>query len=502
MIDQVLHERYHIQSLLGRKTGRRTFLANDLETRSPVVIKLLLFGPDFVWDDLKLFEREAETLKSLDHPAIPKYLDFFEVETELGKGFALVQSYIEAQSLQRWVETGRTFSEEDLKTIATDLLEILDYLHTRQPPLIHRDIKPSNILLGDRSGNHPGQVYLVDFGSVQTTGHGGTVTIVGTYGYMPPEQFGGRAFPASDLYGVGATLIYLSTSQHPGDLPQTDLYIDFESLTTLSYSFVRWIRWLTEPSLSKRPTSAKAAIQRFHQPPTRGNTVSTQRFSLNTRRPSSEIQLEATPTQLEIRVPRDQLENGSLKHGSSMAGCLGAVGVFCLFYVLFSGSAGMGFWILLPALWILFQSIRMEARKNQILSYSLVFKVEGEDGITLSVLPNSYKSVISDILNSASENSTSENSTSDRLTSERLTKLKTSVVLRNSHQTKVLYQEKLRSISAGPYSVPKYCINFDCQALNNMICVTGNRAEIQWLCDELNEWSGLSIKYYDASLSA
>lgn len=98
LVNQILRDRYQIQSLLGRKTGRRTFLATDLETRSPVVIKLLLFSPDFTWDDLKLFEREAETLKSLDHPAIPKYLDFFEVNMKSGKGFALVQSYIEARS--------------------------------------------------------------------------------------------------------------------------------------------------------------------------------------------------------------------------------------------------------------------------------------------------------------------------------------------------------------------------------------------------------------------
>lgn len=145
MLGNLLRDRYHIQSLLGRKTGRRTFLATDLETRSPVVIKLLLFGPDFTWEDLKLFEREAETLKSLDHPAIPTYLDFFEVNMKSGKGFALVQSYIEARSLQDWVQSGRTFSEAEIKAIALNLLTILDYLHTRQPPVIYQDIKPSNV---------------------------------------------------------------------------------------------------------------------------------------------------------------------------------------------------------------------------------------------------------------------------------------------------------------------------------------------------------------------
>ena len=173
MINQLLNDRYRIQSMLGRQRGRRTFLASDLQTHSPVVIKLLLLDPDFTWEDLKLFEREAKTLKALDHPLIPQYLDSFEVDTQLGKGFALVQSYIEARSLQDWMQVGRHFSEADLRAIAQELLEILDYLHTHQPPVIHRDIKPSNILLGDRSGNSLGQVYLVDFGSVQTVADGG-----------------------------------------------------------------------------------------------------------------------------------------------------------------------------------------------------------------------------------------------------------------------------------------------------------------------------------------
>jgi serine/threonine protein kinase len=136
LINQVVGERYQVQSLLGRQTGRRTFLAQDLQTEQSVMLKLLLFGPDFTWDDLKLFEREAEVLKSLDLHTIPKYLDCFDVDTELGKGFVLVQTYIEARSLQNWLDAGRTFSEEDLISIATQLLTILDYLHSRQPAVI------------------------------------------------------------------------------------------------------------------------------------------------------------------------------------------------------------------------------------------------------------------------------------------------------------------------------------------------------------------------------
>ena len=255
--------RYEIKALLGKQTGRRTLLAEDSETKSLVVIKLMLFGPDFTWQDLKLFEREAETLKSLDHPAIPKYLDSFEIETQLGKGFALVQTYIEARSLQDWVSSGYTFSEDDLWAIASDILHILDYLHHRQPPVIHRDIKPSNILLQSQGRETASSLYLVDFGSVQTAASSGTITVVGTYGYMPPEQFGGRAQTASDLYGLGATLVYLATGQHPADLIQSDLQIAFEDVVTLSPFFTDWLRQITYADISKRIPSAKSALQRL-----------------------------------------------------------------------------------------------------------------------------------------------------------------------------------------------------------------------------------------------
>ncbi|ACB50910.1 serine/threonine protein kinase [Crocosphaera subtropica ATCC 51142] len=265
LIGQVLNHQYCIKSLLGRQKGRRTFLADDLPTGSTVVVKILLLSPEFTWDDLKLFEREAATLKSLNHTSIPQYIDYFELETELGKGFALVQNYIEAKSLQNWIESGRSFSEEEIKNIAIQLLNILNYLHQRQPSVIHRDIKPSNILLGDRSGHNVGQVYLVDFGSVQTVLHGGTKTIVGTYGYMPPEQFGDRCLPASDLYAVGATLIYLATGYPPNELPQKEMRLLFADKVNLSVNMVNWLQWLTEPSLDLRLNSAEEALEALQE---------------------------------------------------------------------------------------------------------------------------------------------------------------------------------------------------------------------------------------------
>jgi len=268
MNSQVLGERYEVQQQLGKKAGRRTLLARDLLTGEFVVIKILSFCSDFEWDDLKLFEREAETLKSLSHPSIPSYLDYFEVNSPVLRGFALVQTYISAQTLEQYLKSGRTFTEAEVTEIAKALLEILQYLHGRQPPIIHRDIKPSNILLSNRSGNSVGQLYLVDFGSVQTVAvnEGRTMTVVGTYGYMPPEQFGGRTVPASDLYSIGATLIYLACGIHPADLPQKDFRIQFEQAVNLSQALTSWLKQMTEPNLERRFISASVSLKALEHP--------------------------------------------------------------------------------------------------------------------------------------------------------------------------------------------------------------------------------------------
>ncbi|MBD2346154.1 serine/threonine protein kinase [Anabaena subtropica] len=300
MLGEIFNTRYEIRQVLGKKAGRRTLLAKDVVTGELVIVKLLAFSSDFEWDDLKLFEREAETLKSLSNPMIPCYLDYFEVNSPTIKGFALVQSYIPSQTLEQYLQSGRSFSESDIKQIATALLEILIYLHGLYPPVIHRDIKPSNILLGERSGNNVGQVYLVDFGSVQTAlgTEGGTRTVVGTYGYMPPEQFGGRTVTASDLYSLGATLIYLVTGTHPADLPQKDFRIQFESITHLSPGLTNWLKSMIEPSLEKRFSSAQEALKTLVQPQLANAS------KLVVSQPAeSKIQLTKDGDSLEILIP-------------------------------------------------------------------------------------------------------------------------------------------------------------------------------------------------------
>lgn len=309
ILPNIFAPRYQIQQELASKRGRKTLLALDTETDTQVVIKLLTFNEDFRWEDLKLFEREAETLKSLDNLAIPQYLDYFEVDTPEIKGFALVQSYINAPSLAQATAAGRTFSEAEVKEIASQILTILDYLHSRSPAVIHRDIKPSNILIGDRSGNSVGQVYLIDFGSVQNiaTKTTSTLTVVGTYGYMPPEQFGGRAKPASDLYSLGATLIYFATGQHPADLPETDLKIEFEPHCNLSPGFINWLKQITNPSLGSRLSPAKKALEALENCDLyteQSNFYNTIRKPLKTK-----VQIEKTKQKIEIIIPSSGLSS-------------------------------------------------------------------------------------------------------------------------------------------------------------------------------------------------
>ena len=265
---EIIGEHYQIQQQLGKQTGRRTLLVRDMRNQELAVIKLLLFGSNFQWQDLKLFQREATVLESLSHPAIPRYLDSFDLDLPKRKGFALVQTYIDAKSLEEQVKAGRRFTEDEVKQLAKSLLEILIYLHNREPPVIHRDIKPSNILLTNRSGNSVGDVYLVDFGSVQNLAaqEGGTITVVGTYGYMPPEQFGGRTVAASDLYSLGATLIYLITGTHPANLPQKDGRIEFEESANISFDFRDWLKRMVQPYQDKRFASASQALQVLEQP--------------------------------------------------------------------------------------------------------------------------------------------------------------------------------------------------------------------------------------------
>lgn len=305
-VGQVIRDRYQLQQKLGQNAGRQTWLAIDLETQAePVIVKLLAFGDQVQWDDLKLFEREAQILRQLEHSRIPKYRDYFSIDDRL-LWFGLVYDYIPGTSLKRLIDDGKRFSEADVRRIAIAVLEILRDLHHLNPPILHRDIKPSNLILGKDD-----QIYLVDFGAVQDKAakEGATFTVVGTYGYAPMEQFGGRAVPASDLYALGATLIHLLTGTSPADLPQRNLQIQFRDAATLSSDFATWIDHLTYPAPEARLKSAEQALQVLaHQTELRPAS------KIGIERPrNTQVKLIKSRAQLEIVIPK-QRKNDAIEY--------------------------------------------------------------------------------------------------------------------------------------------------------------------------------------------
>ncbi|MEM8723455.1 MAG: serine/threonine-protein kinase [Cyanobacteria bacterium P01_G01_bin.39] len=210
-------------------------------------------------EEPELFEREAKILQQLDHPAIPKYIDYFQIETDSEVEFYIVQELACGQSLAHLISQGWIPDEKVVKDIAKQILEILVYLQQLTPPVIHRDIKPQNIIYQPDTG----KLSLVDFGAVQDTYHHTVMgsTVVGTFGYMAPEQFRGGAVLSTDLYGLGCTILFLLTAQSPADLPQKKLKINFRKVVKVERNFANWIDKLIEPNINQRFAKANDALQ-------------------------------------------------------------------------------------------------------------------------------------------------------------------------------------------------------------------------------------------------
>jgi eukaryotic-like serine/threonine-protein kinase len=256
--DEIVHSRYQLAELLGQGGIGTTYRATDRTSDRDVALKVVSLRQMKGWKTLDLLEREIKVLQALDHPAIPSYYDSFELDRADTRAFYLVQELAPGQSLASWIAEGWQPKEAEVRAIAEQLLEILCYLQSLTPPVIHRDIKPQNIIR-DRSG----QIYLVDFGAVQDTVRhtitGGS-TVVGTLGYMAPEQFRGQANLATDLYGLGTTLIYLLTGSDPIVLPEKNLRLDFRRCVMLSPDLADWLDSLIDPAAESRCPNAQTAL--------------------------------------------------------------------------------------------------------------------------------------------------------------------------------------------------------------------------------------------------
>jgi serine/threonine protein kinase len=256
---EVLLGRYRIEALLGKGGFASTWAATELSSQKPVALKCLSLEQVDDWKSVELFEREAKVLSQLNHPGIPAYVAYHPPEEGVdGASFILVQELAAGTSLKKRLDEGWRPTEDEIRRVAAKTLEILAYLHCKNPPVVHRDVKPQNLLMDD-----DGKIRLVDFGAVRDSVASHTEagsTVVGTYGYMAPEQFQGRAAPTSDLYGLGATLVHLLTGKMPADLPHERLKITFRDLVNLSPGFTQWLDRLLEPVEEDRFPTTQAAL--------------------------------------------------------------------------------------------------------------------------------------------------------------------------------------------------------------------------------------------------
>ncbi|OYD96288.1 serine/threonine protein kinase [Nostoc sp. 'Peltigera membranacea cyanobiont' 210A] len=229
-VGQVVDNRYQIIRHLGQGGFGRTYLAEDIN-KSHQTCVLKEFAPQVQeHQDLQkakeLFDREANVLKKLQHPQIPRFHASLQVKIGTKDFFFLVQDYVDGdnyyQLLEQRESQGKTFSEEEVITLLQQILPVLSYIHSRD--VIHRDISPDN-LIWRRSDNLP---VLIDFGGVKQlpasqgfwrTKLVGNNTLLGKKGYAPEEQLRqGKAFFSSDLYSLAVTTLVLLTGKEPQKL--------------------------------------------------------------------------------------------------------------------------------------------------------------------------------------------------------------------------------------------------------------------------------------------
>lgn len=207
--------RYEIVRPLGDGGFARTFLARDLVQPRSVALKVLRPREANEWKAYELFEREGAVLRELRHHGVPAIYETFRASWDGADAAFLAMEYIDGTSLEQTIAERRHVDPAQVLDLFAELLGVLDYLHTRMPPVLHRDIKPANVLV-----RVDGAPVLVDFGAVRNVFRSPSETsstVVGTYGYMPYEQYMGQASPASDLYALAATFLHLITGRPPSD---------------------------------------------------------------------------------------------------------------------------------------------------------------------------------------------------------------------------------------------------------------------------------------------
>ena len=215
-LGEIIDGKYEVLREIGKGGMSVVYLAMDKRLNKQWAIKEFRKDKDDASKQvaLKALLDEANLMKKLDHPTLPRIVDIIETNHTV----YIVMDYIEGESLNKVLDAYGAQPQEAVIEWTKQLSGVLDYLHTQNPPVIYRDMKPANIML-----KPDGTVRLIDFGIAREYKEGkeGDTEAIGTRGYAAPEQFGGRGQTdaRTDIYSLGVTLYHLVTGKNPAEPP-------------------------------------------------------------------------------------------------------------------------------------------------------------------------------------------------------------------------------------------------------------------------------------------
>ncbi|MDE6626936.1 MAG: serine/threonine-protein kinase [Lachnospiraceae bacterium] len=216
----ILDGKYELLKQIGQGGMSVVYLAMDVRLNKQWAVKEIKKGNKQDTEILlRSLKTEAEVLKKVDHPVLPRIVDIIHCDNTI----FVVMDYIEGRTLEEVLKSEGAQPQRQVIDWAKDLCSALNYLHSMDPPVIYRDMKPSNIML-----KPDGRVKLIDFGTAKVMDRESTADTValGTRGYAAPEQFGdvqGRGIhktdARTDIYSLGISLYYVLTGNPPGEPP-------------------------------------------------------------------------------------------------------------------------------------------------------------------------------------------------------------------------------------------------------------------------------------------
>ncbi len=339
--NHLLKYRYRIIDLIGQGGMGAVYKAEDtLFHNRLVAVKEMSqsnLSQQKLTEAVDAFKREVHMLANLEHQNLPKTHDYFN---DAGHWY-LVMDFIKGETLEEYVsKKGGKLPTQEVLGIGIQLCTVLDYLHTRQPPIIFRDLKPGNVMR-----TLDGHLYLIDFGIARHFKPGQTSDTIplGSPGYAAPEQYArmqAQTTPRTDMYGLGATLHQLITGNDPSQTPFkfAPMGLRVQAIPT---GLETLVMRMVEMDADKRPASIAAVKQELQAIASPASPIAPEQTSslqpIAPPKPAAESRQVLVPPQRQVGKP------SARKHGPSrravLIGGLGALAIV---------AAGGAVWWLYP----------------------------------------------------------------------------------------------------------------------------------------------------------